>query len=81
LRSVPDLQDFDVQELAPGHWRFGLLPPPSPETRAGLIRECAAMARALGAQPPAMDVANVQAQPFAQKQRRIRGLRSLPCAS
>jgi putative adenylate-forming enzyme len=81
LRTIEDLQDFEVQELSPGHWRVGLEPMPPPAIRAGLIGACAAMAQALGAPPPDMEVAGIQPQPLARKQRRIRGFRSLPCAS
>lgn len=79
LQGVQDLRDFEVQELAPGHWRLGLAPTPTPPVGARLMENCAAMVRALGAEPPRMDVTDIRPLPFAQKQRRIRGCRSLPC--
>jgi putative adenylate-forming enzyme len=81
LRAVEDLLDFEVQEIAPGHWRLGLAPPPSPAVGARLMQDCAAMVRTLSAEPPRMDITGIQPLPFAQKQRRIRGSRSFPCAS
>jgi putative adenylate-forming enzyme len=81
LRSVQDLRDFEVQELAQGHWRLGLAPTPPPPVGAQLLQDCTAMFRALGSEPPRIDITDMQPLPFAQKQRRIRGCRSLPCAS
>jgi putative adenylate-forming enzyme len=81
LRGVQDLRDFEVQELAPGHWRLGLTPTPAPPVRERLMEDCAAMVRALGAEPPQIDVTDIRPVPFAQKQRRIRGCRSFPCES
>lgn len=82
LRGVEDLCDFEVEELVRGHWRLGLAPTPAPSVGARLLQDCAAMARSLGAEPPRMDVTDIQPLPFTQKQRRIRGCRSSsPCAS
>ena len=79
LSAVEDLRDFEVQELVRGHWRLGLVPTPAPSVGARLMRDCAVMARALGAEPPRMDFTDIQPLPFSQKQRRIRGSRL--CAS
>jgi putative adenylate-forming enzyme len=81
LRGVQDLRDFEVQELARGHWRLGLMPTPTQPVGVRLMEDCAAMVRALGAEPPRMEVTDIRPLPFAQKQRRIRGCRSFTCAS
>jgi putative adenylate-forming enzyme len=81
LRGGQDLRDFEVQELSPGHWRLGLAPTPSARVGARLMEDCTTMARALGAEPPRMDISGIQALPFTQKQRRIRGWRSVSCGS
>jgi putative adenylate-forming enzyme len=81
LRGVQDLRDFEVQELAPGHWRLGLMPTPTLPVSVQLMEDCAAMVRALGAEPPRMEVSDIRPLPFAQKQRRIRSCRSFPCES
>jgi putative adenylate-forming enzyme len=81
LRASEDLFDFEVQELAPSLWRVGLAPTPSAAIGARLMQDCAAMVRALGAEPPRMELTGIQPLPFAQKQRRIRGSRTFPCAS
>jgi hypothetical protein len=45
------------------------------------MQDCAAMVRTQSAEPPRMDITGIQPLPFTQKQRRIRGSRSFPCAS
>jgi putative adenylate-forming enzyme len=81
LNRLENLHNFEVQELSPGHWQFGLEPTPPAPVAARLIEDCSAMARALGAEPPRMDIAGIRPLPFILKQRRIRGCRSSPCAS
>jgi putative adenylate-forming enzyme len=81
LRGAEELRDFEVQELAPGHWRLGLEPTPPPPVAARFIQDCAAMVRALGAEPPRIDITGVERPSLTHKQRRIRGCRPLPCAS
>jgi putative adenylate-forming enzyme len=81
LRGSEALRDFEVQELAPCHWRLGLAPMPA---AAGLLRvqnECAALARSLGGLPPRIEFGAVRPQSLTHKRRRIRGARSLPCTS
>ena len=80
LNRVENLRDFEVQELSPGHWRFGLEPAPPPPIGARLMHDCSAMARALGAKPPRMHITGIQPLPFTSKQRRIRGCRVSQCA-
>jgi len=81
LRGTDELRDFEVEELGPGHWRVGLAPMPPAPACARLREECAVLARALGAQPPRMELTGVLLQPLAEKKRRIRGRRALQCAS
>jgi hypothetical protein len=81
VREVADLSDFEVQELAPGNWRFSLAPMPVSAGRERLLQACAAMVQSVGAEPPDIEVSEFQPRPLAQKQRRIRGHGSLTCAS
>lgn len=81
VREIPDLTDFEVQELAPGSWRFSLAPLPVSKARERLLQGCAAMVHSLGAELPKIEVLGFQPRPLAEKQRRIRGHGSLTCAS
>jgi putative adenylate-forming enzyme len=81
VREIPDLSDFEVQELAPGSWRFSIAPLPVSMAIERLIQSCDAMVHKLGAEPPTIEVSGFQPRPLTQKQRRIRGHGSLTCAS
>jgi len=81
LRAVEDLHDFEVQELAPDHWRLGLEPKPPPPVVTRFMLDCAAMVRSLGAEPPRIDVTGIELRSLTHKQRRIRGCGLLRCAS
>jgi putative adenylate-forming enzyme len=80
LNRIENIRDFEVQEVSRGHWRFGLDPAPPAPLGARLMQDCSAMARALGAEPPRMDITGIQPLPFTSKQRRIRGCRASQCA-
>ena len=81
VRGMPELSDFEVQELAPSRWRFSLAPLPVSTAKEQLLQSCAAMIRGLGAEPPTIEVGSFRPRPLAQKQRRIRGQGTPPCTS
>jgi putative adenylate-forming enzyme len=75
VRTLPGIQDYSLDEMEHGRWRMGLAPSLD---RAGVSRlqeAIGAMATALGASPPKLEIGEPHV-PRAFKHRRIRGARS-----
>jgi putative adenylate-forming enzyme len=76
VRTLPEIQDYSLDEVARGHWRMGLAPRPDGASVLRLKYAIEMMAAALGARPPQVEFCEPRAA-NAFKHRRIRGARSL----
>jgi len=81
VSALPDVEDYQVEELSLGAWRVGLSPMPTPAARESLHNACAAIATRSGAIPPTLDVRELLRNPGTGKRRRIQGARSRACVS
>jgi putative adenylate-forming enzyme len=80
VQAVLDLDEYEVEEVAPGRWRIGLQPAPNDSATRALQDACTALALRLAAKPPAVLLTPFVGSSGAYKQRRIRG-RAQACAS
>jgi putative adenylate-forming enzyme len=72
LNAVPDLRDFDVEELRPGAWRIGVEPEADERVRSALRDALASLATRLGGEAPTLEFSRVSARTLAHKLRRVR---------
>lgn len=79
--AASKLDDFEIVELARGRWRIGLRPLPPPQTQQRLIADIRAIVSRLDGTPPDIEIATLVAKRLSGKQRRVRGVGGLACAS
>ena len=73
VRTVAQLEDFEIVEQAPGEWTIRLMPLPSPHEQQRLVASLRDHVVGLGAHPPAMRVEILaEASDLRGKRRRIR---------
>jgi putative adenylate-forming enzyme len=76
VRTLPEIQDYSLDEVERGRWRMGLAPRPDGASVLRLKYAIEMMAAALGARPPQVELCEPRAA-NAFKHRRIRGARSV----
>jgi putative adenylate-forming enzyme len=82
--ATDSLHDYEVVEVARGHWQVALDPLPDPPTRRRVVERLQQLAARLGATAPTIETiarARAAPQPLAGKQRRVRRAGRLACAS
>lgn len=75
VTALPELTDYQVEELSPGHWSIALSPIEASAAEERLRSALAALAARLGATPARLTVTKPlrQQEPGLSKRRRIRG--------
>lgn len=77
VRTLPEIQDYSLDEVERGRWRMGVAPQPDGASVLRLKYAIEMMAAALGALPPEVELAAEPRMINAFKHRRIRGARSV----
>jgi putative adenylate-forming enzyme len=80
VMATESLVDYEVVEMARGQWRVALDPLPDDAACRRIIERLQALAASLGAYAPGISVVAMNGVTGIGKQRRVRGLRSAPCA-
>lgn len=82
VTALPEVMDYQVEELSPGQWSVAVSPSLSPAGEEKLQNACAGLAARIGAKPAHLTVTKLlrEGKPGSGKQRRIRGRRQ-QCAS
>lgn len=81
---LPDIDDYAVTEQRRGVWSIGVRPSPTASCEPALQEAMSGLARRLGADPPMLVVSSLPAITTltrAGKQRRVRSVKAMACAS
>jgi putative adenylate-forming enzyme len=70
--AAPELDEFEVEELAANRWRIGTQPEASREVRERLQAGVQGFALGLGATPPALEYSGIAPRALTSKLRRVR---------
>jgi len=76
VKALPQVNDYEIQELARGKWRIALQPLVAPEAQSRLAIDIQALVSRLGGTRPELEFAPLPRTARPGKQRRVRGMHS-----